>query len=147
MEKKNNGIGKFIAGAAVGVGLGMLFAPKSGAETRKELKEKIEEIINKVKEIDVKEVRDSFLAKIDEIKKELADLDKEKVAAIAKEKATSIKKKMDDLVEEAKEKATPVIQKTVEELRTKTIQVLKDTVNKLENPKEDKKEKKSTNKK
>ena len=136
MEKKNNGIGKFIAGAAVGVGLGMLFAPKSGAETRKELQE-----------IDVKEVRDSFLDKIDEIKKELADLDKEKVAAIAKEKATSIKKKMDDLVEEAKEKATPVIQKTVEELRTKTIQVLKDTVNKLENPKEDKKEKKSTNKK
>ena len=73
MEKKKSGIGKFIAGAAVGVGLGMLFAPKSGAEIRKELKEKIEEIINKIKEIDVKEVRDSFLTKIEDIKAELAD--------------------------------------------------------------------------
>ena len=53
---------------------------------------------------------------------------------------------MDDLVEEAKEKATPVIQKAVEELRTKTVQVLKETVDKLENPKENKKDKKATNK-
>ena len=34
---KKSGLGKFLAGAAIGVGLGILFAPKSGAETRKEL--------------------------------------------------------------------------------------------------------------
>ena len=52
---------------------------------------------------------------------------------------------MDELVEEAKEKATPVIQKTVDELRLKTIEVLKDTVKKLEEPKASKKEPKKAN--
>ena len=49
MEKKGNGLGKFLAGAAVGIGLGVLFAPKSGKETRKELKEKFDEMVKKVK--------------------------------------------------------------------------------------------------
>ena len=121
-EKKSHGLGKFLAGAAVGVGLGVLFAPKSGKETRKELKEKFEEMVKKVKEIDLEEVRESFLNKIDEIKK-----------------------KMDELAEEAKEKATPVIQKAVDDLRVKTIAVLKDTVNKLEDAKEPKKAAKKSN--
>lgn len=144
-EKNKGGLGKFIAGAAVGVGLGVLFAPKSGAETRKELKQKIDEIVKKVKQIDVVEVKNSFLNKIEDIKRELADLDKEKVLAIAKEKAESIKNKLDVLAKEAKEKATPVIQKAVDDLRLKTIEVLKDTVAKLEAPKEEKKAKKQNN--
>lgn len=129
---KNSGLGKFVAGMVVGAGLGVLFAPKSGAETRKELKIKLDELINNIKEIDIKEVRDSFVKKIDEIKNELADLDKEKVLTIAKKKAEDIKNKLDDLMTEAKEKATPVIQKTVDDLRKKTIIVLKDTIKKLE---------------
>ena len=39
LMSRRGGLGKFLAGAAIGVGLGILFAPKSGAETRKELKE------------------------------------------------------------------------------------------------------------
>ncbi len=138
-EKKKSGLGKFLAGAAIGAGLGILFAPKSGKETRKELKQKFNEMVKKVKEIDLEEVRESFLNKIDEIKSDLADLDKEKVLEIAKEKAAAIKKKMDELVEEAKEKATPAIHKAVEDLRLKTIDVLKDTVKSLEEPKDNKK--------
>ncbi len=108
-----------MAGAALGVGLGVLFAPKSGAETRKELKQKIDEMVKKIKEIDIDEVRESFLNKIEEIKQELSDLDKEKVVSIAKERAEAIKVKLDELVKEAKEKATPVIQKTVEDFKNK----------------------------
>ncbi len=134
-EGKSVGLGTFIAGAAVGVGLGVLFAPKSGKETRKELKQKFDEMVKKIKEIDIDEVRESFLNKVEEIKQELADLDKEKVVSIAKERAAAIKNKLDELVKEAKEKATPVIQNAVEDLRTKTIAVLKDTVKKLEEPK------------
>ena len=145
-ERKNKGFGKFLAGAALGVGLGVLFAPKSGAETRKELKQKFDEMVKKVKEIDLDEVRESFLNKIEEIKQELADLDKEKVVSIAKERAEAIKNKLDDLVKEAKAKATPVVQKTVEDLRLKTIDVLKDTIKKLEEPKDTKKEKDSKKK-
>ena len=116
-EKKSSGFGKFLAGAAIGVGLGVLFAPKAGSETRKELKEKFDELVKKVKELDVQEVKDSFLKKIDEIKEELADLDKEKVISIARERAEVIRKKMDELYKEAKEKATPVVQKAVEDLK------------------------------
>lgn len=147
MAKENkSGLGKFIAGAAVGVGLGVLFAPKSGAETRKELKQKLDEMVKKVKEIDVDEVRESFLNKIEEIKAELADLDKEKVVSIAKDRAAAIKVKLDELVNEAKEKATPVIQNAVEDLRTKTVSVLKETIKKLEEPKKEKTAKKASKK-
>lgn len=147
MAKENKGgLGKFIAGAAIGVGLGVLFAPKSGAETRKELKQKLDEMVKKVKEIDVDEVRESFLNKIEEIKAELADLDKEKVVSIAKDRAAAIKVKLDELVCEAKEKATPVIQSAVEDLRAKTVSVLKDTVKKLEEPKKEKAVKKAPKK-
>ena len=46
MSKK--GLGKFVAGAAVGAGLGILFAPKKGTEIRKELKEKIDDLLDKL---------------------------------------------------------------------------------------------------
>lgn len=147
MAKNNNGFGKFLAGAAIGVGLGILFAPKAGSETRKELKQKFDELVKKIKEIDVVEVKENFLKKVEEIKEELADLDKEKVISIARERAEVIGKKVDELVKEAKEKATPVIQKAAEDLRVKTIAVLKDTVKKLEEPKEDKNDKKVLKKK
>lgn len=138
-EKKGHGLRNFIAGAVIGAGLGVLFAPKSGKETRKELKEKFDVMVKKVKELDMAEVRDSFLKKIEEIKSDLADLDKEKVVAIAKEKAAAIKNKTDELLALAKEKATPVVEKAADDLRNKTVQVLKDTVERLENPKKNKK--------
>ena len=84
MGKRRNGFGGFLFGALVGVGIGVLFAPKSGKETRKELKEKFDELVKKVKEMDKEEIKEAFLKKIEEIKEGFADLDKEKVAAIAK---------------------------------------------------------------
>ena len=49
MNKK--GAGKFVLGAAVGAGLGLLFAPKPGKELRKDLKNKMEELIKKADEL------------------------------------------------------------------------------------------------
>ena len=40
IERGGSSIGPFILGALVGAGLALLFAPKSGAETQEELKEK-----------------------------------------------------------------------------------------------------------
>ena len=61
MSKKKKGLGKLIAGMAIGAGLGVLFAPKSGKETRKELKEKMDDLINKARNIDKKEVKENIM--------------------------------------------------------------------------------------
>lgn len=131
-QAKKGGAGKFLLGAAIGAGLGILFAPKAGRETRKELKEKMSELVKKAKEIDVDEVKENISMKIDEIKEELADLDKEKVLKIAKQKANDIKDKCADLVDYAKKKGTPVLEKAADEVREKTIDVVKNVLDRLE---------------
>ena len=84
MSKKKGGFGKLLAGLAIGAGIGVLFAPKKGEETRKELKEKFDEMTKKVREIDAEEVKAEFEIKLVQIQTELDDLDKEKVLKIAK---------------------------------------------------------------
>ena len=133
MSKK--GFGKFLAGAVIGAGLGVLFAPKAGSETRKELGEKMKDLVNKAKEIDIEEVKVNITDKIEEIKVELQDLDKEKALAIAKEKGNAIKEKATELVELAKEKGTPALEKAADEVRLKAIDVVREILDKLENPK------------
>ena len=133
MSKNKGGLCKFAAGLGLGVGLGMLFAPKKGEDLRKDLKIKFDELVNKVKEIDVKEVSDDLMKKIDELKKELEDLDKEKVLDIAKKKGEELKNKAGELVELAKEKGTPVLEKAADDVRQRAILVTKDVLKKLEN--------------
>lgn len=135
-KEKGNGIGKFIAGAAIGATLGVLFAPKKGSETRAELKAKFNELVDTIKNIDVAEVKAEFLEKVDEIKEELSDLDKEKALAIAKKKAAEIQKKSQELVDLAIDKATPIVRDAAEAVRLKAVDVTKDVLNKLEKKEE-----------
>ena len=123
--KKKKGLGKFILGAGIGAALGLLFAPKSGKETRAELKEKLDELLKKAKEIDIEEVKENIEAKVFEIKAELEDLDKEKVLKIAKQKSKELLEKANELVDYAVEKGTPVLEKTADAVREKTIEVTK----------------------
>ena len=99
MSKKRSGAGKFLLGAGVGIGIGMLLSKKSGEENRKELKKKINDLIEKAKKIDSEEVKKNIEEKIDEILNELKDMDKEKAIKIAKKKAEQIKIKSEELVE------------------------------------------------
>lgn len=140
MSRKSGGLFKFIAGVGIGVGAGMLLAPKKGEELRKDLKKKIDELLNKAKEIDVKEVSDDFVKRINELKDEIEDLDKEKALAIAKKKGEELRVKANELLDLAREKGTPVVERAVEEVRQKAIQVTKEVLKKLE--KEETKEEK-----
>ena len=91
---KKGGLGKFLVGAGLGVGLGVLFAPKKGEQTRKELKAKLDELMVKAKNIDVEEVKENIELKVKDLQNQLADLDKEKVAEIVKQKAKEISKRL-----------------------------------------------------
>lgn len=134
---RNHGFSKFLTGALIGAGLGVLFAPKEGSETRKELKEKLNDLMDKIKDIDYTEVKDNLMEKVEDLKSELKDLDKEKVVEVAKAKATQVKKKAEELIEVAKEKGTPVVEKAAQEVKEKTADVLKEIIVRLENDKEE----------
>ena len=113
-NEKKFGLGKFVAGAAVGAGLGLLFAPKKGSETRKDLKKKMDNLVDQVKNLDMDDVKKEFNNKVEDIKAGLADLDKEKVLNIAKEKGT------------------PVLKKTAEDVKDSVSKVYKEALKKLE---------------
>lgn len=131
-KEKNSGIGKFVAGAVIGAGLGILFAPKKGSETRAALKAKMNELVAQIKNIDIDEVKEEFNQKVAEIKADLADLDKEKVLDVAKKKASQLKEKAQELVDLAIDKGTPILRDTAEEVRLKAIEVTKDVLKRLE---------------
>lgn len=130
--KKRSGFGKFLAGAALGAGLGILFAPKKGSETREDLKNAIDDMIARIKDIDMEEVKIEFEAKLYEIKEELEDLDKEKVLKIAKKKAKQIQNAVEELVEYTVEKGTPVLEKSANAIREKAIATTKEVIDRLE---------------
>ena len=132
MSRQTEGLAKFALGVLVGAGLGVLFAPKSGAETREDLKASMDDLVNKVKNIDPEEVKVAMEEKIAEIKAELKSLDKEKVLSIAKEKGNQIKKKCDELVQYAKDKGTPVVEKTAKDVKAKTADVVRGVLEKFE---------------
>ena len=126
-----SGIGKFVAGAALGLGLGVLFAPKSGEDTRKELKAKLEDLVDQAKNLDVEEVKKDITRRVEDIKMELVDLDKEKALEIAKEKGEELKAKAQELVAVAKEKGTPALKKAANDVLDNVIKVSKDAQKRL----------------
>ena len=130
MSKK--GLGKFVLGAGIGVGLALLFAPKKGSDLRRDIKRKFDEFMKDVDKIEIEDIKESFTKKVDEIKKELEDLDKEKVEKIAKKKAKELQRKAEDLVDLAKEKGTPVLEGIADDLKHKVICVCTEIINKLE---------------
>lgn len=130
MGKK--GTGKLLVGASIGAAVALLFAPKKGEELRKDLTDKINEMLNKAKNVDSEEVKNNIESKIEEIKKELKELDKEKVKEVAIKKGEEIKDKANELVIYAKEKETPVLEKTAKSIKKTAANVTREVLAKLE---------------
>lgn len=122
----------FVLGALAGATVGMLFAPKTGKQLRKELGDKFEELMNTIKDVDINEVRDQIEMKAAELQVMLKDLDREKVLAIAKKQATAIKDKANELVDMAAKAAKPALEQIANETRNSAIKATKEVLKKLE---------------
>jgi len=79
MSKRGSGFAKFLGGVAIGAGLGLLLSPDTGENNRKALQKKVEELLKKIKEVDLDEVKDELLYKAETLQAELKSLDKETV--------------------------------------------------------------------
>ena len=84
-NKKKSGLGKFVLGASVGAALGVLFAPKKGSETRKELEDLDKE---KVLKIAKKKAND-----IKNMAEELVDYAVEKGTPVLEDAAVAVREK------------------------------------------------------
>lgn len=129
---KKSGMGKFILGAGIGAGLALLFAPQEGSKTRKELKDKLAELYEKAKQIDVEDVKADVLQRVEELRMQVKDLDKEKALDIAKSQAKKIEKKANELYDIAKEKSAPVVEKAAKEVKETALKAAKEVVSRLE---------------
>lgn len=129
---KNKGTGKFVLGALIGAGVALMFAPKSGKELRKELKVKIDELVEEIKDLEMDDVKKSITNKIKELENDIKEFDKEKAVEAAKEKAKIIEKKASELITEAEKAAKPKLVELTTDIKHKTIKTLQSAIDHLE---------------
>lgn len=114
-----SGFKKFLLGLGIGCGIGLLCAAKSGKETRKDLKNKIVELENNIKNIDWEDLKDDISNKLVSLKENIESLDQDDIKRISKEKINDLRDKCKALKKSIKKKATPVILKLITEISEK----------------------------
>ena len=122
MKKKTGIIGALVGGTIIGATAGVLLAPKSGKETRKDIVKKAKKITNKVKTLEIEDIKTYITEKVAEIEKYLKNLEKEKDA---KRKITKIQKEVKKLGDNIKDNAEETYQNMVNGLKEKVDEVSK----------------------
>lgn len=114
-----SGLGKFVIGAGIGFGIGLLVAAKSGKETRNDIKNKFKELEEKFRSLDLTELKDGAIEKLDSLREKVKDIDSEQICDFTKDKIADIKKGLSDLTKSVKKKSVPIIKKIVDDIADK----------------------------
>lgn len=130
MSKK--GIGKLLAGIGIGTVIGLVAAPKSGKETRKDIKNQANKVVKKIKDVDFDALKDDLLNDFESFKEEIKDMDIKKAKELAASKGEEILKKAEDLITQAKEASKPVYLKAAKDIKKKLSDILADLSKKLD---------------
>lgn len=131
MSKKHSGFKKFALGAIIGAGIGMLFAPKKGSETRKELKEKLNTLVEKTKDLKNGDIKKTVEKKVVAIQQAIDDLDAETVLNSAKNRTKKLQSMVSELASYIAEKSIPALDKTISVIQEKTDLVVEDALKRL----------------
>ena len=135
MKKRN----VFVLGALLGAAAVALLTPKSGKEMQNELLQKVDDIQTKIKDLEVEDVKEAFVTKLDEIKELVNNFDWELSKADLEVKVNDVKAKLNEMVErldEAKETLkdqAELVQDDLEENFTIVIDAVKDNAKDLVN--------------
>ena len=133
MKKRN----VFVLGAFLGAAAVALLTPKSGKEMQNELLQKVDDLQTKIKDLEVEDVKEAFVAKLDEIKEVVNNFDWESSKADLEVKVNDVKAKLNEMVQrldEAKETLkdqAELVQDDLEENFTIVIDAVKDNAKDL----------------
>jgi len=115
MSKTGNTILALVTGAAIGAGLGLLYAPESGDKTRKKISKNAKEAKRK-------------------LEKQISETS-EQLSASAKQAKKSFDSKLEDTLKTASSKADDILvsmEKKLEELRKKNAKASQEVVNEVQ---------------
>lgn len=135
MKKRN----VFVLGALLGAAAVALLTPKSGKEMQNELLQKVDDLQTKIKDLEVEDVKEAFVTKLDEIKELINNFDWELSKADLEVKVNDVKAKLNEMVQrldEAKETLkdqAELVQDDLEENFTIVIDAVKDNAKDLVN--------------
>lgn len=119
MSKTGNTILALITGAAIGAGLGLLYAPESGDKTRKKIAKGAKDAKKKFDQ-QVKETSQSLSESASHAKKTF-DKKLEATLSAASEKADDVILAMEKKLEELREKNAKLAHKAEQEVKTETV--------------------------
>ena len=124
--------GHFLTGALIGVGLGILLAPRAGSETREDLRKSFKNLTDSIKNIDIEATKALFLDKLSEIQANLSTINAEEAVSTIQEKTKMIEKKCDELIKESQKEEIPAVEKAALEMKQKTTALAEEMIETIE---------------
>ena len=142
-----NKMGHFFTGAIIGVGLGLLIAPKEGSETREKLKKSFNNLLDTIDNINIDKTSDSIVNKIVDLKNKITSINYEEAKEIINDKKEILDNECDNLIKEIKKEKAPKVVENVKKIKRKTNNLANDVIEKIDQKEKDNSKSKNKKKK